>query len=206
MLKSKCQIPCLVGRVTPVRAVWLSNERRAPIPRGPPYLAARRLVGRVMQLARRGECAPLFVNPQGRVPTCRARSTFRRALSLLSQRQFHSIIGDAHVHTALLRDGAQVCENFALVAGDNFRAAVRDNSARNPLFLAPRELCPNRRVTDERFAASANERAHNSRAIADVNLHTYQCRSPFVNVYEIRRVENARTSCAHAIADRRRKN
>src|SRR6266480_4912441 len=156
MLKSKCQIPCLVGRVTPVRAVWLSNERRAPIPRGPPYLAARRLVGRVMQLARRGECAPLFVNPQGRVPTCRARSTFRRALSLLSQRQFHSIIGDAHVHTALCRDGAHGGGNFALVASDNFRAAMSDTGASNALFLAPCQLGANRRMTDEVFAAPAN--------------------------------------------------
>ncbi len=65
-----------------------------------------------------------------------------------SQRDLHPIISDAHVHTALYCDVAELRENFALAASDDFRAAMSDNGAVNALFLAPRELCPNRRVTD----------------------------------------------------------
>ena len=91
---------------------------------------------------------------------CARRSLYRKRLvedyapyissdaSSASQRDFHPIISDAHVHTALCRDGAQAGENFPLVASDDFRAAMSDNGARHALFLAPRELCPNGRVTD----------------------------------------------------------
>ena len=76
----------------------------------------------------------------------RPRVAFQEAANL--QRHFHSIIRDAYLDTTVGGDVAELRENFALVASDDFRAAMSDNGAVNALFLAPRELCPNRRVTD----------------------------------------------------------
>jgi hypothetical protein len=42
-----------------------------------------------------------------------AKPLLRDEETTRSQREFHSIVGDAHLNTALCRDGAQVCENFA---------------------------------------------------------------------------------------------
>src|SRR5881296_2856909 len=115
-------------------------------------------------------------------------------------------MGDAHIHTALCRNSAQVCENFALVASDDFRAAVSDNGAVNALFLAPGELRAHRRMTDQCFAAPANERACERGAVADVNSNAIQRSLAFVDKDEVGRVENARTSRAHLVSDRRGEN
>ena len=68
--------------------------------------------------------------------------------NLVSQRQFHSVVGDPHFHTALGGDAAELRRDFAFVAIDNFRTTMTDDCARHALFLTPRQLGANRRMTD----------------------------------------------------------
>src|SRR5438105_10665912 len=123
-----------------------------------------------------------------------------------SQLHFHSIIGDPHFNTALGGDAAELRRDLAFVAIDNVRAAMGDDCARHALFLTPRQLGANRRVTDECFAASANERAHNGSAIANVKLDAVQCSLPLVDEDEVWRVENPSAPSPHSISDRRGEN
>src|SRR6266705_4754842 len=120
--------------------------------------------------------------------------------------QLHSIVSDTHVDTALGSDDAELRCDFAFVVIDNFRAAMGDDCARHALFLTPRQLGANRRVTDERFAASANERAHNGSAIANVKLDAVQSSLAFVDEDEVWRVENPSAPSPHSISDRRGEN
>jgi hypothetical protein len=46
---------------------------------------------------------------------------------------------------------------FAFVPGHNFRSAMGDDCVRHAFFFAPCQLRANGRMTDERFAALANE-------------------------------------------------
>src|SRR5258708_3123500 len=64
------------------------------------------------------------------------------------QRDFHSIVRDPDLNTGFGSDGAKPGGDFALVACDDFRTAMRDDCARHALFLAPGELGANRRVAD----------------------------------------------------------
>lgn len=92
---------------------------------------------------------------------------------------------------------------IALVAGDNFRAAVSDNGSRHTRFRAPADLHADSRTPDQPFAPLANERAGEGRAVANVNAHVFQCGRSTVNENQIRRVENARSARADAVSDRR---
>src|SRR6184192_461339 len=75
--------------------------------------------------------APIFV-PQ----------TTRRGLPALPfvrlnsalQRDFHSIVRDAHLNTAFGSDGAELGGYFALVACDDFRTAMRNDRVQHALF------------------------------------------------------------------------
>ena len=49
----------------------------------------------------------------------------------------HSIVIDAHFDTSLGGDGVDFRGDFACVATDNFRAAMRDDCAGHAFFLAP---------------------------------------------------------------------
>src|SRR6266513_4485844 len=104
-----------------------------------------------------------------------AGSVFRlpRRNALVSQLQLHSIVGNAHVDATLSGHGPQFRRELALVAGDNLRAAMRDDGLRYAFFFAPRQLGANRRMANERFVASSDERTHYSSAIANVNLHIF---------------------------------
>src|SRR5437879_9690123 len=64
------------------------------------------------------------------------------------QRDFHSIVRDAHLNTAFGSDGAEFGGYFALVACDDFRTAMRNDRVQHALFLAPGELRAHGRVTD----------------------------------------------------------
>src|SRR6266481_6524697 len=64
------------------------------------------------------------------------------------QRDFHSIVRDAHLNTAFGSDGAELGGYFALVACDDFRTAMRNDRVRHALFLAPRQLRAHRRVAE----------------------------------------------------------
>ncbi len=64
------------------------------------------------------------------------------------QRDFHSIVRDAHLNTAFGSDGAELGGYFALVACDDFRTAMRNDRVQHALFLAPGELRAHGRVTD----------------------------------------------------------
>lgn len=44
----------------------------------------------------------------------------------LSQNQFHPVIGDSRLKTGRGRDSAKLCDNFALIAGDNLQTAMGD--------------------------------------------------------------------------------
>src|SRR5437762_2592046 len=131
----------------------------------------------------------------------RVRSSL--STSVKSQRHFHSIVRDAHLDTAFGSNGAKLCGDFALVACDDFRSAMRDNGARHALFFTPGELRADRRMTDQCFAAPANERARERGAVADVNSNAIQRSLAFVNKDQVRRVEDARTPCIHSVSDRR---
>jgi hypothetical protein len=83
---------------------------------------------------------------------------------------------------------------------------MRDYGSRHPLFLTPSELRANSRVSDEFVAPLTNERPHESRPIADVNLHIFQRCGAIVNKQKIWSIKNAGPARAHAICDRGRKN
>ena len=123
-----------------------------------------------------------------------------------SQRHFHSVIRDTRIDPSLSGHRADLGGDLMFVAGHNFRSAMRDDCARDAFFHAPCQLRPNRRVTDQRFAAFADERARYRGAIADVDLHALKRCTALVNKDEIGRVENASAPGADAISDRRRKN
>src|SRR6266550_1409162 len=127
-------------------------------------------------------------------------------LNFASQFELHSIISNAHVDATLGGHDPEFRTKLALVAGDNLRAAMRDDGSRYAFFFAPRQLGTNRRMANERFAAFANERARDRGAIADVKLHAVQRCIALVNEDEVGRVENARAPGAHSISDRWRKN
>ena len=57
---------------------------------------------------------------------------------------------------------------IALVACDNLRPAVRDDRSRHALFRALADLHADSSMPDEPFAPLTNERARESRSIADV--------------------------------------
>src|SRR5581483_4669072 len=87
--------------------------------------------------------------------------------SLSSQRQLHSIVGDAHFDTSFGGHGTKFCGQFTLVAGDNLRAAMRNDGSRNAFFFAPRQLSAKGRMADECFAASSDKRTRHRGAVAD---------------------------------------
>src|SRR4030095_6919748 len=70
---------------------------------------------------------------------------------------------------------------------------------------APRKLCANRRMTNQRFATPPNERVRYSGAIANVNLDVLQRLSAFMDKYKIRSIKNTPTTSAHAVSNGRRK-
>src|SRR6266480_3993112 len=129
-----------------------------------------------------------------------------RPLVAFDKRQVHSIVRDAHLDTAFGSNGAKLCGDFALVACDDFRSAMRDNGARHALFFTPGELRADRRMTDQCFAAPPNERECERGAVADVNSNAIQRSLAFVNKDQVRRVEDARTPCIHSVSDRRGEN
>src|SRR5207247_467248 len=134
----------------------------------------------------------------------RPRVAFREAANL--ERDFHSIVGDPDFDMSLDGDGTEFRRHFAFITGDNLRTAMRNDGFRHALFFTPCQLGPNRRVTDECFAAFANKRARNRGTIANVDLHPVERCTALVNEDQVGRVENAGTPGAHAISDRRRKN
>lgn len=87
------------------------------------------------------------------------------AADSLSQLHFHSIIRDADVDISLRGHNIELGCDFTFVAGHNFRSAMCDNGVRHAFFLAPCQLRPNRRVTDQRSAAFANKGARDRGAI-----------------------------------------
>ena len=127
-------------------------------------------------------------------------------IRFVSQLQLHSIIGNAHVDATLGGHNPQFRRELALVAGDNLRAAMRDDGSRYAFFFAPRKLGANRGMANHCFAAFPNERARYSRAITNVNLDVFQRRSAIVNKYEIGNVKNAGAPCTDAISYSRSKN
>jgi hypothetical protein len=127
-------------------------------------------------------------------------------IRFVSQLQLHSILGNAHVDATLGGHGPQFRRELVLVAGDNLRAAMRDDGSRYAFFFAPRQLGANRGMANECFAAFPNERARYSRAITNINLDVLERRSAIVNKYEIGNVKNAGAPCAEAISDSRSKN
>jgi len=90
-------------------------------------------------------------------------------------------VRNARVQTPLGCNPAEVRTNPALITGDNLRSTMRDYGSRHPLFLTPSELRANSRVSDEFVAPLTNERPHESRPIADVNLHIFQRCGAIVN-------------------------
>src|SRR4030095_7177628 len=82
---------------------------------------------------------------------------------------------------------------------------MRNDGLRYAFFFAPRQLCANRRMANEPFAAPSNERARHRGAIADENLHAFQRILAIMNEDQIRRIENPTASSAYAITDGRGK-
>src|SRR5262249_36064113 len=76
-----------------------------------------------------------------------ARPTVTCAADSLSQLHFHSVIRDTHINTSLIGHRVDPGRDLTLVAGHNFRSAMRDHCPRYTCFLAPCQLRPNRRVT-----------------------------------------------------------
>ena len=71
--------------------------------------------------------------------------------NLASQLELHSIVGNAHVDATLGSHDPEFRRELALVAGDNLRAAMRDDGSWYAFFFAPRQLGTNRRMANERF-------------------------------------------------------
>ena len=140
----------------------------------------------------------------GPSPSSQARDDTRAGVD--SQRQLHSIVGNAHVDATLGGHDPEFRRELALVTGDNLRAAMSDDGSRYAFFFAPRQLGTNRRMANERFVAASNERTRYSSAIANVNLQILERRSAVMDKYEIRDVKDRRTTGAHAISDSRSKN
>jgi len=61
----------------------------------------------------------------------------------------------------------------ALVTGDNLRTAMSNDRPRHALFRAPAELRANGRMPDESVATSADERALDRCAVANVDLDIF---------------------------------
>jgi hypothetical protein len=63
-----------------------------------------------------------------------------------------------HVDASLGGHDPEFRRELALVAGDNLRAAMRDDGSPYAFFFAPRQLGTNRRMANERFAKLDGER------------------------------------------------
>src|SRR5205809_3715565 len=99
----------------------------------------------------------------------------------LSYNEHHSVVCNARVQTPLGGHRAEVRTELALITGDNLRSTMRDYGSGHPLFLTPSELRSSSHVSDEFVASLTNERPHESRPIADVNLHIFQRCGAIVN-------------------------
>src|SRR6266480_6465107 len=107
------------------------------------------------------------------------------ALACSSQDQLHPVVSDARFVAPLGSHPVEFCRKHALVAGDNFRAAVRDDCARHALFRAPTQLRTNGRMAYQRVASLANERAGDRRAVSNITLHVCQSCAAIVDEQEI---------------------
>ena len=117
--------------------------------------------------------------------------------------QFQSIVSEACFDATCACHIANFRRNFLFVAAHNFRPAMRNDGSRHAFLPAPAELRPNRRMTDQRIATLANERARERRAVADVNLHASERCRAVVNEQEIGPIKNARMPGGDAISDGR---
>src|SRR6202040_2451520 len=99
-------------------------------------------------------------------------------------------VGNAHVDATLGDHDPEFRRELALVAGDNLRAAMRDDGSWYAFFFAPRQLGANRRMANETFAPPSNKRTRYSGAIANVNLHIFQRRGAIMDKNEIRNIKN----------------
>src|SRR5438105_14662858 len=94
---------------------------------------------------------------------------------ILSQSQLHPVVRNARVDAALGAHRAELCCDFALVAGDNLRPAVRNDGSRYALFRAPPDLHAHSSMPDKPFAPLADERARECRGVANVNPTILHC-------------------------------
>src|SRR5207237_10606241 len=81
-----------------------------------------------------------------------------RSSSPLTQNKLHPVVSDLRFDAALTRHRAKFRRQFALVATDDFRAAMSDDRSRHAFFRAPTELGAHSRVPNEPVAAPANKR------------------------------------------------
>src|SRR5437868_14325374 len=126
-----------------------------------------------------------------------------RSSSPLTQNKLHPVVSDLRFDATLTRHRAKFQRQFALVANDDFRAAMSDDRARHAFFRAPTKLGPHSRVSDQPVASLANEGVCESGAIADVKLHTFQCCDAIVDEEKIWPIKDADVTCDRAVSDSR---
>src|SRR5437879_5649868 len=76
-----------------------------------------------------------------------------RSSSPLTQNKLHPVVSDLRFDAAFTRHHAKLQRQFALVAINDFRAAMSDDRARHPFFRAPAESGAHRRVSDQPVAS-----------------------------------------------------
>src|SRR5207248_7498716 len=104
------------------------------------------------------------------------------------------------------RHRAKFRRQFALVAINDFRAAMSDDRSRHAFFRAPTELGSHSGVSDQPVASLANKGVCESGAIADVKLHTFQGCDAIVDEEKVRSVKNSGVTCDDAASDTRGNN
>src|SRR6266480_3632118 len=129
-----------------------------------------------------------------------------RSSSPLTQNKLHPVISDLRFDAAFTRHHAKLQRQFALVAINDFRAAMSDDRARHSFFRAPTELGAYSGVSDQPVASLANKGVCESGAIADVKLHTFQRCDATVDEEKVRSIKNTSATCGHAVSDSRGEN
>src|SRR5215217_2730762 len=125
-----------------------------------------------------------------RLKTSTSGSSGIRISPYLPQDHFHAVVGDFGSDSAFAGHLLDPGDQGRLVASDEFRAAVGEDRARHPLFLAPGELGADRRVAEEGVAPPAHHGAHNSGPVAHVQLRSPQRLLSVVHIDDVWRVED----------------
>ena len=115
-----------------------------------------------------------------------------RALSVkLIEAEFHAIVGNPRLDTALAAEAPDKRAEHPPVATDDLRAAMRKGRARHRLRTAPVELGADRRVTNADCTSPADYRPGHRCAVADIKLDSAQCRLRIADRDNVRYIECA---------------